>query len=449
MNIKELKSKKLYKEYSLEIPYENIDKEVNKKISDLIPTISIPGFRKGKAPISIVKTKYEDSVLNEVIQKIISTKTNDLIKNKKLNLFRQPKIDLKKFEKNQPVELQIRIDLQPEVKLKDFKKIQLNNYEINLSKKNLEDQYKKFLDSQKSYKKIIKNRFIKENDRVIINFSTADKNVPEYLKSQKNMPVDTEFKQEVLPGLNKLLIGNLKEGEKKNISIDLSKVLKNDGLNKVKYDIEIISIEEKVKFQITDDYLKSNGFKKESDLKDFLQKNTIERFKEGLKKIEKKQLMDLLNKEYNFDLPEGILEEDFNEIWHRIENAKKDKSLDEDDKSLTEVQLKKRYKKISERRVRLGVLLQFIAKEENISLSEEELKNGIMQYTSQYTGQENQIMEYFKKNPNAVESIRGPLLEEKIIDKIKSKVSRTAKKIDADQYKKLEDEVFDINRDKL
>ena len=159
--------------------------------------------------------------------------------------------------------------------------------------------------------------------------------------------------------------------------------------------------------------------------------------------------MDLLNKEYNFDLPEGILEEDFNEIWHRIENAKKDKSLDEDDKSLTEVQLKKRYKKISERRVRLGVLLQFIAKEENISLSEEELKNGIMQYTSQYTGQENQIMEYFKKNPNAVESIRGPLLEEKIIDKIKSKVSRTAKKIDADQYKKLEDEVFDINRDKL
>ena len=263
------------------------------------------------------------------------------------------------------------------------------------------------------------------------------------------MPVDTEFKQEVLPGLNKLLIGNLKEGEKKNISIDLSKVLKNDGLNKVKYDIEIISIEEKVKFQITDDYLKSNGFKKESDLKDFLQKNTIERFKEGLKKIEKKQLMDLLNKEYNFDLPEGILEEDFNEIWHRIENAKKDKSLDEDDKSLTEVQLKKRYKKISERRVRLGVLLQFIAKEENISLSEEELKNGIMQYTSQYTGQENQIMEYFKKNPNAVESIRGPLLEEKIIDKIKSKVSRTAKKIDADQYKKLEDEVFDINRDKL
>ena len=135
MNVKELKSKKLYKEYSIIIPSEDIDKEVNQKISNLIPTITIPGFRKGKAPLSIVKKKYEDSVLNEVIQNVVSTQTNDLIKNKKLNIFRQPKIDLKKFEKNQPIEIQIKIDLQPEIKLNDFKKIKLNNYEISLSKK--------------------------------------------------------------------------------------------------------------------------------------------------------------------------------------------------------------------------------------------------------------------------------------------------------------------------
>ena len=99
MNIKEIKSKKLYKEYSLEIPFEDIDKEINEKINNLIPTVSIPGFRKGKAPLSIVKKKYEDSVLNEVIQNVVSSKTNDLIKEKKLNLFRQPKINLKQFEK--------------------------------------------------------------------------------------------------------------------------------------------------------------------------------------------------------------------------------------------------------------------------------------------------------------------------------------------------------------
>ncbi len=449
MNVKEMKSKKLYKEYSIVIPSEDIDKEVNQKISDLIPNITIPGFRKGKAPLSIVKKKYEDSVLNEVIQKVVSTKTNDLIKNKKLNLFRQPKIDLKKFEKNKPIELQIKIDLQPEIKLNDFKKIKLNNYEISLSKKNLEDQYKIFLDSQKSYKKINKNRLIKKNDRVIISFNTSDTNVPDYLKFQKNFPVDTDMDKEILPGINRLLISKCKEGDKKNIAIDLSKELKSKEFKKVMYEIEVISIEEKVKFQITEDYLKSNGFKNENELKNFLKKNTTERFDEGLKQIEKKQLMDLLNEEYNFDLPEGVLEEDFNQIWNRIEHAKKNKTLDDDDKSLTVDQLKKRYKKISERRVKLGVLLQYIGNKEKISISDDELNKGIIQYTSQYPGQEKQILEYLRKNPSAVESIKGPLLEEKIINNIKSKVARISKKIDSDQYKKLEDEVFDIKRDKI
>ena len=109
MNIKEIKSKKLYKEYSLEIPFEDIDKKINEKINNLIPTVSIPGFRKGKAPLSIVKKKYEDSVLNEVIQNVVSSKNIDLIKEKKLNLFRQPKIDLKQFEKKNLLKLRLKL----------------------------------------------------------------------------------------------------------------------------------------------------------------------------------------------------------------------------------------------------------------------------------------------------------------------------------------------------
>tara|TARA_B100000676_G_C17824681_1_gene704513 strand:- start:372 stop:899 length:528 start_codon:yes stop_codon:yes gene_type:complete len=175
----------------------------------------------------------------------------------------------------------------------------------------------------------------------------------------------------------------------------------------------------------------------------------MQQYNQGIKQIEKKQIMDLLNKEYKFDLPEGVLEEDFNEIMHRINHAKKDGTLDEDDKSLNDKQLKDRYKKISERRVKLGVLLQFIAKEKNINVSEEELSQGIMQYASQYPGQEKQIVEYLQKNPSSVESIRGPLLEDKIINTITSSATVINKKINQDQYKKLEEQTFDINRSKL
>ena len=233
------------------------------------------------------------------------------------------------------------------------------------------------------------------------------------------------------------------------IFFNLSKLLKNENLKKVEYTIEIIQIEKKVKFKITKEYLKSNGFKNEDDLKKLLETNTIQQYNQGISQIEKKQLMDLLNKNYNFDLPEGVLEDDFQEIWQRLEKAKKDNSLDEDDKLLSEDNLKKRYKKISERRVKLGVLLQFIAKKEKISISENELSKGIMEYSSQYPGQEKQIMDYLKNNPSSLESIRGPLLEEKIINSILSKSTIINKKINEDQYKKLEEETFDIKRDKI
>ena len=449
MNIKEIKSKKLYKEYSLEIPFEDIDKEINEKINNLIPTVSIPGFRKGKAPLSIVKKKYEDSVLNEVIQNVVSSKTNDLIKEKKLNLFRQPKIDLKQFEKNKPTQIEIKIDLQPEIILKDFKEIKLNKYEINLSKKNLDDQYKKFIDSQKSFKKIENNRKILKDDRVLINFKTTNETIPEYLRSQTNMPIDTGLEQELLPGINKQLISKLKEGDKKNITFDLSKLLQNEKLNKIDYEIEVVSIEEKVKFEINKEYLEKNGFKSEDDLKKLLKENSSQQYNQGIKQIEKKQLMDLLNEQYNFDLPEGVLEEDFNEIWQRLEDAKKNGNLDEDDKALSEQELRKRYKKISERRVKLGVLLQHIAKEQKITVSEQELSQGIMQYSSQYPGQEKQIMEYLKKNPTSVESIRGPILEQKIIDSISSMANLSKKSINDEQYKKLEEETFNIKKENI
>ncbi len=446
MNIKEVKSKKLYKEYSLEIPFKDIDKEINNKIKDLIPTVSIPGFRKGKAPINIVKKKYESSVLNEVIQNVVSLKTKDLIKEKKLNLFREPRLNLKNFAKNKPVEVEIKIDLQPDIKLINFKDIKLNKYEINFSKKNIDEQYKKFIASQKSYKKIENNRLVKKNDRVFVNINTSNEDVPEYLRAQKNLPIDTAFDQEILPGINKELISKFREGMKKNIIFDLSNLLKNEKLKNVYYEIEVVSIEENVKFEVNDEYLKKNGFKNEKDLKDLLKNNSVQHYTNGIMQIEKKCLMDLLDKKYNFDLPEGVLDEDFSEIWHRLELAKKDGKLDEDDKSLTDEQLKKRYKKISERRVKLGVLLQFIAKEEKIEISEDELSKGILQYSSQYPGQEKQIIEYLKKNPSSVESIRGPLLEQKIIDTISSKANKTIKKIDEEQYKKLEEETFDIKR---
>ena len=118
--------------------------------------------------------------------------------------------------------------------------------------------------------------------------------------------------------------------------------------------------------------------------------------------------------------------------------------MDEDDKNLSDKQLKDRYKKISERRVKLAILLQHIAKDANISVSEKELSDGMTAYASKYPGQEKKIIEYFKKNPSSIESIRGPILEQKVIDDILSKSTQENVKLSVKEYKKLEEKTFSL-----
>jgi len=447
MSIKEIKSGTLYKEYALEIPYDEINKIIDSKINELLPTVSLPGFRKGKAPISIVRKKYENNVLSESLDKLVQTKMKELLDEKKLKPFSQPKVDLKKYEKNEPIEVEIKIDLEPEIKLTQFKNIKINKYEIDLGSKLIEDNYKEFLKSQKKYSEIKNIRQIKKTDKVLIDLSSKDESVPDFLKEQKNLPIVTDSDYQILPSIgDKLIEKKLKKGDKIEIELDISKSLKLNKEKLANFSIEILNIEECVPFFVDKEFLDKNGLKNEDDLKNNLEKSLKSQYENGLKQIEKKQLMDALEKEHSFDLPQGILDQEFKDIWHRIEHAKKDGKLDEDDKKLNDDELNKRYQKISQRRVKLAILLQYIAKENKIVVDEKELSNGMMQYASQYPGQEKEIIEYFKKNPSSIETIRGPILEDKVIKHISAQCNLVKTKLNKEAYEKLEKKVFEVNK---
>ena len=449
MNIKELSSKKLFKEYLIEIPFDEVDNSINDKINEIIPTLTLPGFRKGKAPLNIVKKKYENNVLNEVIEKIVQEKTKQLLKDKKLNAFRQPRVELKKYTKNEPVELGIKIDLKPEMNIFPFEKIKAMKYNIDIDKKTINENYKNFLNSQKKYLKLNDDRELKYFDKVFVNILSKDELVPEFLKSQQNIPIITDSDYQVLPDIsNRLIEKKAKVGNTLKLKFNLKHLLKETKDQYVEFEIRILSIEESIKFEVDKEFLQKNNLKSEKELKDNLNKNLSAQYENYLREIEKKQLMDILEAKNDFDIPEGFFEEEFNIIWHKVEHAKKDNKLDEDDKKLSESKLKDRYKKIALRRVKLAILIQHISSENNISITEKELTDGMLNYASQYPGQEKQIFEYFKKNPASVESIRGPIFETKVIDFILSKIKQENKKISVKEFKKLQENTFSYNKEK-
>ena len=443
MNIKEISSKKLFKEYEMHLPYEELDNSINAKIMEIIPTVSIAGFRKGKAPLNIVKKKYESNVLSEVIEKLVQEKTKKLVEEKKLIPYRQPKIEIKKYEKNLPIEITIKIDLKPEIKIFPFEKLEIIKHSIQIDEKTLEENYKNFIDSQKQFKKVKNNRAIKKSDRVFVNILTSDSSVPDFLHSQENLPIDTNSDYQILPGISdKLITKKIKIGDKIKLKFDLSKVMKLKKKKEVEFEIEILSLEENIDFKINKEFLDKNNLKNEEELKENIKKNVISQYDEQLLQIERKNLMDILDVNYSFDVPQGIYDEEFNSIWHRLEHAKKEGKLDEDDKDLNDEQLANRDKIIAMRRVKLAILMQEIAKNQNIEISQKELTDGMMKYASQYPGQEKHIFEYFQKNPSSIESIRGPIFEQKIIDYILSKINTKKKKINVKEFKKIQEETF-------
>ena len=443
MNIKEIDSKKLFKEYGVEIPYDEIDNLINIKITEIMPTVSLPGFRKGKAPINIVKKKYENNFLSEVIEKIVEEKTKKLIEDKKLKAFRQPKVEVKKYIKNEPLEISIKIDLEPEIKLFSFEDLKIKNRKINLDDKKIDENYKNFIDSQKHYHKVAENRPVKLSDKILVNIKTLDESVPDFLKSQNNLPIITDSDYQVLPDISsKLIDKKAKIGDKINLTFDLKEILKEKNKKEVKFIVEILNLEGVHEFSVTKKFLEQNNLKDEQDLKENLKNNLLKQYEDSLKQIQKKELMDLLDLKNKFDVPEAVLEEEVNSILHRLEQAKKDGKMDDDDKDLSDNQLKNRYEKIALRRVKLSVLLQHIASKEKISVSEKDLTDGMLNYASQYPGQEKEIFEYFKKNPSSVETIKGPIFEQKILDHILSKVQLVDEKIDFKKFEKLQIETF-------
>ena len=446
MQVKEIQSKKLFKEYLIEVPHNEIDEKTDLKIKELAPKTNLPGFRKGKAPLNLVKKKYENDILQEVINAVIQEKLKNLLDEKSIKPLRMPKIAVTKYEKNKILEFNIKIDLPPEFDLYDFTKLELNDYEVKLTKKDIDENYDKFVKSQIHYHSINENREVKKNDQIIISIKSEDEEVPEILRKENKIPVNIGSEHQYIPELDKILLEKkVKKGDqlKIDLKIPTDKEKKNNKL--FKFDVSIIDIKEIHKTKIDEDYLKKNNMKSIDDLKKQIENNLKEQFQLISSEISKKQLLDSLENNHEFEIPEGILNDENQSIWQRVEQAKKDGSLDPDDKQLKEKDLKDRYEKIAKRRVKLALIISHIAKKNEISVNQDEISKGLMDYSKNYPGQEKQIFEYFKNNPSEIEVIRGPIFEKKVIEFVFDKTKKIKKSINVEKLMKIQKDLFNNN----
>ena len=167
-----------------------------------------------------------------------------------------------------------------------------------------------------------------------------------------------------------------------------------------------------------DELAEQAGMESMGDLRQKIKDRIVQEFEQVARQRQKRQLLDALDEQYDFDLPESLVDSEFESIWeqHLEEQKRLQESEEEPEEEKSEEEWRKDYMALAKRRVRLGLVLSEFGDKHEIQVGEQELRSAIMQRAQQFPGQAQQVFQFFQQNPQAIENLRAPLFEEKVID---------------------------------
>ncbi len=425
MNAKELKSEGLKRVFAVTIKNADFENKISNKISALSKTTKLPGFRPGKAPKAMLMQKFRPAVLGEALDEMINEAAGEVLTSKKLTPAMTPDIKLDKFEEGKDINFEMSFEILPEIKCGDLSTIKLEKPVAEVPEEEVEKTLKYLAQARRKVVKVSEDRAAQKGDTVVINFVGSVDGVEFKGGKGENYPLELGSGS-FIPGFEDQLIGK-KSGEKVDVKVKFPENYHAKDLagKDSVFAVEIKELREPKEVEINDEFAKSMGEENLAKLKDAIKTRIKTDYDAASRMKLKRQLLDNLDKEYNFDVPQGLVDAEYKAIIDQYNNAKKHNQLDEEEKAKPEDKLFAEYKDIAVRRVKLGLLLSEIGKSAKINITPDDINRAIMNEARKYPGQEKAVFDFYLKNKQAVESLKAPVFEEKIVDYIfeKSNVS--------------------------
>ena len=434
------RSNGLTQEYKAVISSSDFEKEVDSKIERIAKNTKIAGFRPGKAPKAMLKQKYRTSVLGEVLDEMLKNGAEEIIKENKLRPAVMPEIKLTAFADGKDIEFEVVVELLPEIKVGDFSNITLDKFTSEVPAEEVEKAIKYVAQARKETVDVVENRPTKLGDIAVIDFVGSVDGV------EFNGGKGTDYPLELgsnsfIPGFEDQLVGKNK-GDKVDVNVTFPENYHAKDLagKAAVFAVEIKQIKEPKEVEINDEFAKSLG---EESL-EALRTKVVERIKadyENASKMKlKRALLDVLDKEYSFEIPSKLVNAEYDGIVKQYEQAKKYNQLDEYEKAKSEEDLLNEYKEIAARRVKLGLLLSEVGLNAKLNITPEDINNAIINEAKKYPGQEKAVFDYYLKNKEAVEALKAPVFEEKIVDYVLGQVKLNEKVVPVEELYSFDEE---------
>ena len=416
MQVTETKNEGLSREYSIVIPAIDIEDRVLSKLTEIGQQVTIPGFRQGKVPTKLLRQRYGQSVLGDVIQEAVVESSSQAITDQSLTPATQPKIDVTKFEDGEDLEYTMAVEVMPQITAVDFKTLKMERLTCDISEEEIEKSMTNIASEMVRSEPIKRARKARKDDIVVINFvGSIDGEEFEGGKAEDFQL--TLGSERFIPGFEDQLIGaKSEEHVTVNVSFPEDYAAENLKGKDAVFEVDIKEIRERVETPIDDELAKSLGLESLDQLKDGTRQQLEQNYTMFSRNRLKRVLLDQLDESHDFEIPPGMVETEVESIWEQFEQARSEERLDDEEKDKSEEELREEYRKIASRRVRLGLLLAEVGRTNNIEVSAEEVNQAMLQEVRKFPGQERQVMEYFQQNQQAMAGLRAPIFEDKVID---------------------------------
>ncbi|WP_209346922.1 trigger factor [Pontixanthobacter sp. CEM42] len=430
MQIKETTNKGLQRAYTVTIPAADIASRIDAEIKKIAPQVKMPGFRPGKVPANLVKKMHGEQLHAQTVNDVIRESVDELMKEKQLRPAMQPAIDLEEgYEEGKDASLTVELEVLPVIETPDIDSLKLERLTVPVSDDAVDEAVKNIADQQKSYKDAPKSKKAGDGDQLIIDFvGSIDGEEFEGGKAE-DAPLVIGSGQ-FIPGFEEQLTG-AKTGDEKTITVTFPEDYQAEHLagKDAQFAITVKQVKVEGESKIDDDFATSLGLDSLDKLKELL-KGQLEQETNGLTRTQmKRQLLDQLAAGHDFDVPEKMVDAEFDQIWAQLQQ---EAAKDEDpDGALKEIEAEKDdYRNIAERRVRLGLLLSEIGQNNGVEVSQQEMSMLIQQAAQQYRDEDRErFIQYIQQEPMAAAQLRAPLYEDKVVDFLFEKADVTEREV--------------------
>ena len=423
MQVTETLAEGLRRELKVTVPAADLEADIEGRLDELRKTVTMKGFRRGKVPLSIVRRQYQPRVLGEVLQQTIETSWREAVEERELRPAMQPEIEITSYDEGKGLEFTMGMEILPNIEFGDFSELAVTRLKAEVSDESEEDALARLAEAEKRFEPVGEPRPAREGDEILVDIAVEVDGKPAPERSGTDVPLELDA-EALMPEMTEQLVG-AEAGEEREVTITPPAPTPEveDGAGDQAgaadaatiFKITVKEVRERLPVTVDEAFAERRGAKDLDELRGVVRDQIQSEYEQVSQARLKRSLLDVLDERYKFDVPPGMVEREFDAVWQQIENdAKRTETEIATLLDQTEEEAREEFRKIAERRVRLGLLIAEIGGANDITVEQEDLLRAAMM-SARGHAEPQRLLDYYRNQPQALERFRPTVFEDKVI----------------------------------